>query len=297
MSRVRIGLRYMAESALFFSFMSALVKYAGARGVPWEQIVFARAAFALVVTYVWLRRIGVDPRGNARGWLVLRGALGVVGLMCFYYSITHIPLGDATVIQYTNPAFVAVFAVVIVAERLRLVDVLAVVLCLVGVAFIARPSFLFGGVSRLAVMDVGIALGGAVASALAYTTVRRLGRTEHPLVTVLWFPLVATPLVFPLAAMSGYVPDLVDLAVMLGVGITSQVAQVRMTQGLKLERAGRATAITYLQVVFAFILGAVFFDEVPTLWNTIGAAVVIGTTLALALRKRSDDEPELRDAS
>lgn len=277
----------MAESALYFSLMSASVKYAGSRGVPWEQIVFARSIFALTVTLVWLRRVGIDWRGNERGWLFFRGALGVVGLMCFYYSVTHLPLGDATVIQYTNPAFVAVFAVFIVAEKLRARDVGAVALCLTGVALIARPAFIFGGESRLPIFDVSIALLAAVASALAYTTVRRLGRTEHPLVTVLWFPLVATPLVAPLAFMTGYIPDAIDVVAMLAVGFTSQIAQVRMTQGLKLERAGPATAITYLQVVFAFILGAMFFDEIPTFWNVVGATIVVSTTLAIALSRSS----------
>ncbi len=292
MSRVRVGLRYMAESALYFSIMAVLVKTAGNRGVPWEQIVFARSIFALVVTAVWLRRLDVSPRGNARGWLALRGVLGVLGLMCFYYSVTHLPLGDATVIQFTNPTFVALFAVVIVGERLRAGDIIAALLCLTGVAFIARPSFVFGGASRLEMFDVGIALMGAIFSGLAYATVRRLGRTEHPLVTVLWFPLIAAPVTLPLAVAAGYVPDLVDLLVLAGVGLTSQIAQVRMTQGLQLERAGRATAITYLQVVFAFIFGAVLFGEPPTVWNVLGALVVAATTVTLALKK-SDAEPKL----
>lgn len=285
MSNLRVGLRYMLESALYFSFMGAFVKAAGARGVPWEQIVFARSIFALTVTLVWLRRIEVSALGHARGWLLARGLLGVGGLMCFYYSVTHLPLGDATVIQYANPAFVALFAVPIVGERLRGADLLGVAICLAGVALIARPSFLFGGTWALDPFDVTVALGGALFSALAYAIVRRLGRTEHPLVTVLWFPLVATPITLPLALMAGHLPDLMDLLLLLGVGVSSQAAQVRMTRGLQLERAGRATAVTYVQVVFAFILGAVFFDELPTVWSIVGTLMIVGTTITLAFLK------------
>ena len=276
----RIGLRYMAESALYFSWMSAFVKYAAERGVPWTQIVLARSVFALFATLFLLRRIGVSPWGNERRWLAVRGGLGVVGLMCFYYSVTHIPLGDATVIQFTNPAFVAIFAVFLLREQLRGIDVLAVVLCLMGVTAIAQPSFLFGA-SRLDPFDVAIALTAAVTSGLAYTIVRRLSRTEHHLVTVLWFPLVSTPIVAPIALATSYVPDLGDLGAMLAVGLCSQAAQVRMTQGLELERAAPATAVTYLQVVFAFVWGALFFDEIPTVWSYVGGALVIGTTLGI----------------
>lgn len=280
-----IGLRYMAEASFYFSVMSALVKVAGTRGVPWEQIVFARAFFAMLMTFAWLRMRHVRPWGNSKPWLVGRGLLGVGGLMCFYYAITHLPLGDATVIQFTNPAFVAIFAVFLLGEGLRVRDLAATFVCLAGVALIAQPSFLFGGGGRLPLFGVGVALLGAVISAMAYTVVRRLGRSEHPLVIVLWFPMVATPLTLPLALLAGYVPDLVDVAVLFGVGLSSQLAQVRMTQGLKLERAARATAITYLQVVFAFIWGLLLFSEVPTLLTVVGTVVIIATTFAVSASK------------
>lgn len=279
----RRGLRYMAEAALYFSLMGVFVKWAGQRGVPWPQIAFARSIFALGATAWMLRRAGVDPRGNARGWLLLRGVLGVTGLLCFYYSITHLPLGDATVIQYTNPMFVALFAVFVVGERLHPRDLAAALLSLAGIALIARPSFLFGGESRLALFDVAVAMTGAIVSGLAYAVVRRLGRTDDPLVTVLWFPLIAAPITLPLAVAAGYVPDLGDVLVLLLVGVSSQIAQLRMTNGLKLERAGRATAITYLQVVFAFIFGALVFGEVPTVWALAGATIVAVTTIGVAM--------------
>jgi len=286
--KIPIGLRYMAEASLYFSIMSALVKVAGSRGVPWEQIVFARALFAMVLTFVWLRWRDIEPWGESKGWLVARGLFGVGGLMCFYYAVTHLPLGDATVIQFTNPAFVAIFAVFLLGEGLRARDLAATIVCLSGVAFIAQPSFLFGA-GRLPLFDVGIALLGAIVSAMAYTVVRRLGRTEHPLVIVLYFPLVATPLTLPLAVLAGYVPDLVDLLTLCGVGLSSQAAQVRMTQGLKLERAARATAVTYLQVVFAFAWGLLLFSEVPTALTIVGTLIVVGTTFAVSVSKSAAD--------
>lgn len=295
--RAPLGLRYMAEAALYFSLMGVFVKVAGARGVPWVQIAFARSLFALAVTGFMLRRARLSPWGHARGWLALRGVLGVIGLLCFYYSVTHLPLGDATVIQYINPIFVALFAVVVVGERLHARDVLAAALCIGGVALIARPSFLFGGESRIALVDVSIAMTGALVSGLAYAVVRRLGRTDDPLVTVLWFPLIAAPVTLPLAIAAGYLPNLVDVAVLLMVGVTSQLAQVRMTTGLKLERAGRATAVTYLQVVFAFIFGAVLFGEVPTVWAIAGALVIAVTTIGLTMLgpKPKSEEADLRE--
>ena len=283
----RRGLRYMVESAFWFSIMSVLVKAAG-EGVPVEQIVFARSLIAMVLSFALLRRAGISPWGTRRGLLALRGIFGVGGLSCFYYALTHLPLADATVIQYTNPAFVALFAALALGERLGWLEILGAAICLCGVALIAQPAFLFGGQApRLELDGVGVALAGALFSAAAYTTVRKLGETEEPLVTVLWFPLVAAPVLLPFALAAGHVPTLTELALLLGVGLVTQIAQVRMTQGLKLERAARATAMTYLQIVFAFGWGIALFGEIPDALTLVGAVVIVASTFGIGrLRAR-----------
>ena len=92
------GVRYMAASAFAFSLMSLCVKVVSAR-LPSQEIVLARAAISLVLSGGLLRRAGRSPWGRRRGMLVLRGVLGFGGLSCFYYAITHLPLGHVTVLH------------------------------------------------------------------------------------------------------------------------------------------------------------------------------------------------------
>lgn len=278
MSKISVGLRYMAESAFWFSIMSVLVKWAG-ETVPFQEIVLARTVVAFLLSYGMLRFEGVNVWGERKDLLILRGLLGFGGLCCFYYSVTSIPLADATVIQYTNPVFVGLLAALLLSEKLNYKIVMSALAALAGVALIAQPSFIFGGDgTRLELFDVGVALAGALFSAGAYTTVRKLGQTEHPVVVVFWFPMVSFPLILPWAISTGYIPNLTELALLCGVGVSTQFAQVRMTQGLKLEEAARATAMTYLQVVFAFVWGMLLFDEFPTTWAFAGATVVLIST-------------------
>lgn len=274
-----LGLRYMVESALFFSVMSVLVKIAG-QTVPVSHIVLARTSVAFVMSLAILKSQGISPWGVRKDLLALRGFLGVGGLVCFYSALTILPLADATTIHYTNPILVALLAGFFLGEKITRGVVVASALCVVGVVLVARPGFLFGGA---AYDPIGIwaAVGGALFSAAAYTTVRKLGQTEHPVVTVFWFPMVALPLVLPWAIWTGTIPTLTELAILLGVGISTQLAQVRMTQGLQLESAARATSITYLQVVFAFVWGVLLFGEIPT-WTA-----VVGAVLIVALSKRA----------
>lgn len=272
----------MAAAAFFFSVMSVLVKVAGER-LPTQQVVLARSSVGAVMSWVALRSRGVSPLGNDRRLLLLRALLGYVGLSCFFYALTHLPLADATVIQYTNPVFTAILAAFFLSEAIRRRDGLLTLVSLAGVVLMTRPGFLFGGLEeRLDPLAVIIALTGAVFSAGAYVVVRRLGRTEDPVVIVFWFAAVATIGAIPFTLADALMPTPLEWLVLLGVGVVTQIAQVFMTRGLREERAGRAMAVAYMQIVFAATWGALFFSELPDFWGAAGALLIIIGTAGIA---------------
>jgi drug/metabolite transporter (DMT)-like permease len=153
-----LGLKYMAASAFYFSVVSLLVKVAGQR-LPAQEIVLARSAIVLLICTTLMRQRGLSFRGNRKGLLILRGILGFISLCAFYYAVIHLPLAEATVIQYTNPVFTALLAALTIGESLRLRQVGLTLLSLLGVLLVARPSALFGGsATPLDPVGVGAAL-------------------------------------------------------------------------------------------------------------------------------------------
>lgn len=278
--RLTPGMRYMIAGAFFFSLMSLGVKVAGAR-VPSQQIVLVRGVTNVIFSWFLLRRAGVPLWGSRPRVLVLRGLLGFAALSCFYYALVHLPLADATVLQYTNPVWTALLAGWLLGERIRPREAGLVLASLLGVVLIARPSFIFGGAPRLDMLAVAVALVGSMFSASAYVTVRKLGRTEHPLVIVFYFTLVTVPASIPGVIAESVWPTAFEWAVLLGTGAAAQAGQVYLTRGLQLEPAGRATAVGYLQIVFAAAWGALVFGELPDGWTLAGALVILGSTLAL----------------
>ena len=278
------GLRYMAVGAFFFSVMSLLVKLAGRR-LPSQELVLARSAVMLMLSWIGLRRADVRWTGaNQRVLLLLRGTFGFAALSCFYYSIVRLPLGDANAIQYTSPPLTALLAGLVLGERLRWHEATAVAGSLAGVMLIARPSFIFGTPAALPLAVVGIALLGAFMSASAYVTVRRL-EAQNPLVIIFYFSLVGVVGSIPAVWSRLLWPTPLEWLLLLAIGATTQVAQLYLTRGLQLERAGRATAVSYLQVIFAAILGMIFFSERPDLLSIAGFGLVVAGTLIVA---RSD---------
>lgn len=285
------GVRYMVASAFCFSVMSLAVKLVGQR-VPTQEVVLVRSALNAGFTLAMLHHAGIRPWGNRPLVLALRGVFGFLALSCLYYGLVVLPLADATLLQYTNPVWTALLAVWLLNERVGRGDLALIVASLVGVALIARPGFLFGGGGpRLDLLAVGVVLLGSVFSAAAYVTVRQLARTEDPLVIVLYFTLVSVAGSLPGTAAAAVWPTATEWGFLLIVGIAAQGGQVFLTRGLTLEPAGRATAIGYLQVVFAAVWGAIFFDEIPDGWVIAGASIILGSTLLLAASRSRAPAP------
>jgi drug/metabolite transporter (DMT)-like permease len=277
---VPLGLVYVAAGAFFFSVMSLLVKVAGTR-LPNSEIVLVRAVVMLVLSYGMLRAAGPWPRIQNHRLLIARGAIGFVGLYAFYYTLVHLPLAEATVIQYTNPVFSALIAVWLLQERLVARELLGIMASLLGVVLIARPSFLFGQGAAMDPWVVAIGLAGAVFSATAYVLVRKLRTTERPAVIVFYFAWVSALLAIPLAWRDLIWPTPVEWAVLLGVGVATHAGQVCLTKGLHLERAGRATTVSYLQIVFAIAWGVLVFHALPAPLTWLGAVMVVASALAV----------------
>ena len=272
----------MALGAFWASIMSLLVKLAGRR-IPSQELVLVRALITLALSYAALHRAGLGVRGTHPRLLVLRGVAGCAGLTCFYYSLVHLPLGEATLIQYTNPVFAAVMAAVVLRERVGAREIACLAVSLLGVVMVVRPAGLLGGeASALPAGAVAIALLGALCSAAAYVTVRRMGTAEDSRRVVFYLPLVTVPVTLPFALPDWVWPTPLEWLLLAGIGVTTQIAQVFMTRGLQRETAARATAVGYLQIVFAAAWGFLAFAERPGAWALAGGAVIVASTLALA---------------
>jgi drug/metabolite transporter (DMT)-like permease len=281
-TRIPPGVRAMALASLAFAANSAVIKWAGRR-IPPEELVFARGVVALGLSYALVRRAGVTSiLGTRRGLLVMRGVWGFGALWCVIYAVTHLPLAEATVLQFLNPIFTALLAALLLGERSDRGLLASLGLSMAGVLLVTRPAVLFGGAaSALPPLAVAVAVAGAFLSACAYVGVRTLAATEHPLVIVLYFPLVATPAALPVMAPVAVWPRGAEWAALVAIGLLAQVGQIFLTRGLQQEPAGRATALSYLQIVFATALGVVCFGEVPGWPTALGALLIlVGTGLA-----------------
>ena len=272
------GLLLMVASSACFALMAAVVKKLLPQA-PAQAVVLSRSLL-MTLTFVALARWrGVPLVGARPGLLLLRGLLGYGALSCYFFSVQHLPLGDAVLLQYSHPIFVAAIAPLLLHEPTRRGHWPLVLVALLGVGLIVGPSGDLRG-------EALIGLLGSLFSGLAYLSIRALSRTEAALTILVWFPLASIPgsLVASIAAGRDCLPrDMGEVAGHLLVWLTALVGQVTLTLGLERATAARATAVTMTGPGFGMLLGWLMFATAPSLPSVLGL-LAIGLALGVLAR-------------
>ncbi|MBK9069539.1 MAG: DMT family transporter [Myxococcales bacterium] len=256
-------------SAAAFAVMATLV-HAAAATIHVAIIVWSRLLVSLIASWWGMRRQGIAMWGDRPQALLLRGLIGAGALSCFFISLGAMPLAQATTIQNAAPLLVAIFAWVALGEEPDAMVWLALALGVGGIA-LAGEVWSMADVGPWALLT---AITGAALAAAAYVTVRQLAQSEPPLRIVFFFPLVALPLTTPWAVAHWRPLRLGELALLLAIGLCTQVGQVAMTMGMAKVSASRAAAYGFLQVPMAMVLGLLLY-EVPSIWVVLGAVLIL----------------------
>lgn len=268
----------MLLATFLFTLANTLVKVID--HIPAVQIVLFRAFISLGICWVLLKRAGVYPWGKYHKWLISRGVFGSIALILFFMSIQRLPLANALVIFYITPIITSIVGAVWLKERLYPIQALFFIVSLAGIAIIK------GFDPRVDTIGLAMGLGAALFSAGAYTSIRRMKDLEHPLVIVMFFPLVTIPIVTPLVAYDWVMPIDWDWLVLIAIGLLTQFAQVSMTKGYQMEEVARASSVTYSGVIYGLVFGFFLFDETFN-WLVIGGMllVIIGILLNVNVKR------------
>ena len=264
----------MLLSALAFALMGAMVKIASAEGLPLLQIIFVRAIISVLLCLIAIRRSGSNPLGRQRGLLLARGVVGFLALTGVFYAFINLPYAQATVLQYLHPVFTAGLAFWFLAERPTPATLICIALSILGLGCVVYP-YIESTSAAMPMTAVLAGLAGAFGSGVAYTLVRKLAATEHPSVIVLYFPMVCVPATLLLGASDFHWPNQMGWLALLGVGCFTQLGQISLTKAMQTDSASKATSLSYLQIVFAAVLGWFVFDEIPATATLIGATFIL----------------------
>lgn len=259
--------------------MGALIKLAGQTLSVWE-IVLLRTVFALVIVAPAVIRSGPRVLHTRRpGTHLFRALLGTGGMVFFFYAVTHLDLALATTLGFTRTLFVILLALLFLGETIRWRRTLATCVGFVGVVICVQP-----GPEGFNVWTLS-ALAFAMCGAGVTIMVKHLTRTEQPLTIVTYTYIVMGVVSAVPAALSWRTPTSYELGLVAAMGLTSVIGQSCMVRGLNVGEVTAITPFEYSRLLFAAAVGYVVFAEVPAGSTWLGGAVIIASTLYIAIRE------------
>ena len=265
-------------ASFFFSLMTVCVKKIDNR-IPIYELVFFRSLLSLFITSWIINKRNLDPWGDNKPLLVLRGIFGTIALVCIFYAVRNMPLNISTVIQYTYPIFISIFAGILINEKITKNLIIASITGWLGILIILNPSQLSSLNIELNNLTIGIAFLGAISTSLAYIAVKKLSSTEDVFVIIKYFPLISVITLSPIVLINWVTPNINDFIWIIGIGLFTQAGQTFLTLGIKKLQTSEAATINYLQVFFGSLWGILFFNELININFIMGSLLVLLGTI------------------
>lgn len=264
-----LGARYLLISVTSFQLVNLTVK--SLAHLPFEQIVFCRAFISLLITFVYLKSRKMDLWGQNKRLLILRGLAGTVALTLFFYTLHAMPLATAVTIQHLAPIFTVLISGLFFGEKVKAWHWFCSLLGFAGVYVIQ------GFDTRVSLLDASIGVVSAIASAVAYNSVRSLRHTDYEWVVIFYFPLIASVILFPWAVHSWVWPQAMDWPLIVIIGVLTQVAQLYLTKAYQAQQASEIAAFNYVGVLWAVLYGILFFGETLPLATLAGMLIILAS--------------------
>lgn len=273
------GIFWMVITGILFVGVTALVKVLGTR-VPAPQAAFLRYAMGLVFLIpmlgaLWRLRL---ERGTW-GFFAARGMVHTVGVALWFYAMARIPIADVTAMNYLAPIYVTLGAGLFLGERLALRRILAVGVALIGALIILRPGFREVGPGHLAMIFTAIFFGAS------YLIAKVVSGRSSPGVVVAMLSITVTIGLAPLAAAVWVTPTPWELAILFAVATLATAGHYTMTLAFRAAPLAVTQPVTFLQLVWAVLLGALVFGEGVDVFVVLGGMVIVGAVSFISWRE------------
>lgn len=259
----------MIAAALFFASMSVTVKLLS-HALPNAMIVFLRSSLSLLVLLPAVLRGGLATlRTRQLPEHIARGALGMTGMYCFFFTITQLGLAEALLLNYALPLFIPFVERVWLGERMPRGIWKPLGIGLLGLLLILKPGLaLFRPAALIGVV-------GALFAASAQVGVRRLALTESVTKIVFYFSLSSTLIALGPALFTWVTPRESAVPLCLAMVVSGTLGQLAMTRAYQLAPAARVGPFIYGSVAFAALFDWLLFGHHPDGPSSAGTALVV----------------------
>lgn len=279
MARPVAGIAWMIVTGLCFVAVTASVKMVGTE-VPAAQSAFLRYALGLVFLIpMWpaVRAARIDRR--TWGLFGLRGLCHAVAVILWFFAMTRIPIADVTALNYLNPIYVMLLAVVLLKERLGPWRIGAVGVAFLGTLVIVRPGFREIDVGHVAMLFTAVFMAGS------YFLAKFLTGRAKPQVVVFMLSVVVPVALAPFALLVWVPIGWTELGWLALTAAFATGGHYAMTLAFAAAPLTVTQPVTFLQLVWATLLGVLVFGEPADGFVMLGGAMIIAAITLVTWRE------------
>jgi drug/metabolite transporter (DMT)-like permease len=277
---MRRPLVLMATSAVFFALMAFAAKIASAH-LSGSQVAFVRFIIMMLPVLAVPRLARKAVEYQRLDLLIYRGVFGGVAVLLYFVAIEHIPVGIATLFNYSSPIFSVPFAALFLGERVDRRLLLPLVAALTGLFFVATGNHGSGELLHLGIWEV-VGMGSSVLSGAALTAIRAARRSESSWSIYGSFSLCGLLATAPFALASFRRPSTAEWLLLAFVGVSSVAAQLLMTWAYRWVTNLQAGVISQLTVVTSMLLGVIFLHDRLAPLQVLGSVLTLGGVVGVA---------------
>lgn len=278
MSQKTKGIFTIIGSAFCFALMSMFVRLAG--DLPSLQKSFFRNFVAVIFASIVLLRSEEKFHFNKSnlGYLLLRAGFGTMGLLCNFYAVDHLLLSDASLLNKLSPFFAIIGSAVILKERIKPVQALAVITAFLGCVLVIKPGA--GSFSDTVASLAG--LMGGFGAGIAYTMVRVLTqRGERGPFIVFFFSLFSSLVTLPYMLFNYHPMTAFQFISLMMAGLSAAGGQFFITAAYSFAPAKEISVFDYTNILFAAMLGFLVFGQVPDILSILGYIIIIAVSVGM----------------
>lgn len=141
------------------------------------------------------------------------------------------------------------------------------------------------------------ALSSVFGTGVAMCCIRKVGFGAHPLISVTYFSFITLVISFfgilLIPGLQFELPSTYKQWLLLSIiGFTGFFMQFLLTAGMQREKAARAIAMCYTQMVYAICWDFLFWNHLPNPLSLLGSTIIIGAALCIIYYKPPPNEPD-----
>lgn len=269
----------MLVTGLMFVGVAATVKVIDGR-VPAAQAAFLRYILGLIFLIPMIRPMLAAKLTRSDWWLFsLRGFAHSLGVILWFFAMSRITIAEVSAMNYLAPVYVTIGAALFLGERLALRRIAAIAVALVGMLVILRPGF-----RELELGHLSMVLT-AVLFAVSYLVAKHMSGRVNPAVVVGVLSITVPIGLAPFAVAVWVTPGTVDLAWLFLVACLATAGHYTMTLAFAAAPVTVTQPATFLQLVWAVAMGAVFFAEPVDIWVIAGGVLILSAVCFITWRE------------